>query len=375
MTSRPLDICFVLPSLEIGGAERVTVNLLNGLHAQGQAPRLLLTHREGSLRAELTGGIPVVTLGRPRVRSALPEVLSRLRRRPPDVVLSTHTHVNLVLCGIRPLLGRRTRLVIREPLHSAPPSVDVPSWVRRLKRVLYPRADLLLVTSEAMEKDLASLTGTTPVILPNAVDVARVRGVAAQGLSSAPGVDEGPSITRRFVAVGRLVPQKAYDDLLEAFAVASGPGDRLEIFGDGPLRDHVAQLIATLGLAERVSLAGNCPDHWPRVARADALILTSTHEGMPNAVLEALALGTPVLATTDLDVLEGLRISAAPGAVTLVPRSELAAAMRAINGRQGASAELMKPNLLPTAFDSMSVSRTLVTLLTELVSDPRTGAA
>jgi len=358
---RPLDVLFVLPSLEHGGAERVSINLANTLQATGHRPRfLLLAEHPGALTAQVDTAIPVTTVARPRVRRALPELVRHIRAHPPDVILTTHTHLNLALCAARTVLPRSARLVVREPTH-APLTLDGRStrWRRVLQRVLYRRADLVLATSLPMQRDLARLTRARVELLHNAVDGAAIRASLS---SHVPASASG----RRLVSVGRLSTQKSLPDLLAAFAVASDTADRLVLIGDGPLHDELLDRASALGIADRVDLRGFLSQPWQEIAASDALILTSREEGMPNVVLEALAVGTPVLACDELDVLLDLRDAAPADAVRLVPRTDLAEAIRAIVRRPGPDPDVTVTDLLPAAYRMEESGRRLVTLLAGL---------
>lgn len=365
--SRPLDVCFVLPSLAVGGAERVVVNLANGLLAAGHAPRLLLTDGEGPLRADLAVGVPITELGRPRVRRALPLVVRELRSTPTDVIVSTHTHVNLALAAVRPLLPSASRLVLREPTHT-PESFDGRStrWRRRAQRALYRRADLLIATSQLMAVDLRGLTGTHVALLHNPIDVDHVRAQAG----GRQGSDESDPSThgRIFVSVGRLSTQKSIPELLEVFAAGGAPNDRLVLIGDGPELDTVTERIQKLGLTERVSLEGALENPWQLVAQADRFVLASRHEGMPNAVLEALALGVPVLATSDLEVLDDLRRQSPSEAVVLVPRGGFGAELGRTHPLPPGERTL-RASLLPPAYELRTVTAHLVELFLSLRGD------
>lgn len=360
---RPLDVTFVLPSLEVGGAERVVVNLANGLQRLGHRPRIVLTGRTGLLAAQLNANVPVIELGHDRVRAALPLLLLELRRQKPAVVVTTHTHVNLALCAARRALPRRTRLVLREPTHT-PDTFDGRStlWRRRAQRILYPRADRVIVTSRTMERDLASLTRARVVLLANPIDVRQVRTRANEGLAR--GGDEQGTPGRTFITVGRLSTQKALPDLITAFGTARGPEDRLVLVGEGPEREPLEQQLEELDLATNVRLCGALPNPWLEVARADRFVLASRNEGMPNAVLEALSLGIPVLATEDLDVLKDLRDISPPGAVVLVAREQLAAELaRSSRLPTGQGYELPRQSLLPAIYDMNEVVSQFVALI------------
>lgn len=105
--------------------------------------------------------------------------------------------------------------------------------------------------------------------------------------------------TRRIVAVGRLTEQKGFDTLLYAFqGVAEKiPDYNLTIYGNGPLRDDLLLLSRKLNIQERVEFIDAVPDIWERIKDAACLVMPSRSEGFPNILLEALALGLPVVAT------------------------------------------------------------------------------
>ena len=356
----PLRVLIVLPSLDQGGAERVSVNLANGLLAAGASPSILLTGSTGVLGGRLDQGVMVHQLSQQRVRSTLPSVIRHVREHRPDVVLSTHTHVNLALCAARALLPRTTRLVLRVPTH-APAVFEGRStaWSRRAQRLLYRSADLVLATSPTMAADLRTFLTTRVEVLPNPIDEVGIRaGVTA----AAAGDGRAEQIGRRFVTVGRLQKVKAVDDLIRAFARGSDPADQLLILGDGPERPTLEALVARLGLSGQVRMPGDRPDPWDEVAAADAFVLASQHEGMPNAVLESLALGTPVIATDDLAVLATLSAQSPDGVVTLVARASLDAAIRRVAAHP-ASTPIPRPSLLPEENTLAVVTDRLLTLI------------
>ncbi len=364
-------VLIVLPSLDAGGAERVAVNLAAGLRAAGSEVRLLLTDHAGPLRDRLPPDVPVDVLGRARVRAALPGLIRHIRAGRPDVVLSTHTHVNLALCAVRRALPSGTRLVLRSPMH-APVELDGRStrWTRVAQRLLYPRAELVLASSPPMVDDLRSLTRARIELLPSPVDEAALRTAVTTPPDRA---DPGPGTARRFVMVGRLKRQKGIDDLLRAFASLPGADDRLDVLGEGPERPALERLIGELGLADRVTLPGVLPDPWATIARADAFVLASHHEGLPNVVLESLALGTPVIATTDLEVLVPLSEQAPTGALRLVARSELGAAMDSVRPMASGTV-LPRPSMLPPDHAVGAVTARLLELLGAAPSAaPRAG--
>ena len=342
-------VAFVLPSFAGGGAERVMLTFLRALDRARFEPALIVLDAAGPLTALVPDDIRVRRLGRPRLRQALLALVMTLRRLDPAVIVSTLGYVNLALLAARPLLPRRARLVVREanlPMQSLS-TVPHAGPMRAAYRLLYPRADAIICPAETVAHSLADDFGVDPRrlrLLYNPVDEAALRA-AATDVRRAPG--PGP----RFVAAGRVTLQKGFDRLLDMMAEA--PADaHLTLLGDGPDRPALEAQVARLGLGARVAFAGFDRAPWARYAGADAFLLPSRWEGMPNAALEALAVGTRVIGCPEAGGIGEIAALATPGAVTLAPTgSAFVAAMRAVtvmppNG--------LRPSLLPAPFQMAS---------------------
>lgn len=362
------EAALVVPSFASGGAERVVLNLARGLRDAGVQVRIIALDGRGPLRDLVPDGIPVVDLRRPRARSAGSALLSQLRRAPVDLLIGSQTHLNALLALLRPLLPSATRLVLREP--TLGPRLDASQRRDRALGSLLGRADIVVASSAAMRDQLArTVRGRAQVhLLPNPVDLTALRDAARDvRRDKATHARRGPEL----VTVGRLVAGKAHDDLLRALVNAPEVGP-LTIIGDGPLRVRLEQLAETLGIAHRVAFVGSIDDPSRLasiVASADLLVHPSRFEGMPNAVLEALALGTAVLATTDLTVLDGLVGEIGPAALRIVPRDGLAAAITQTTRADG---PVPRPSLLPQRF---AIDAVVTTLLDAVATLPGRGGA
>jgi glycosyltransferase involved in cell wall biosynthesis len=315
-------VLFVVASLEAGGAERVIVQLASAT-ARTVATTLVVIDGRGPLRALVPPAVELVDLELPRVRHAVRPLIRLIRRLRPAAVVTSQTHVNIMLAALAPLLPRGTRTVVREA-ELRRRSVRSDRAVRLAHRTLYRTLDLVLATSPWMAADLALRHRGRIALLPNPVDVATLRAEAAGSIRPPSTVRPG----RTFVHLGRLIPEKGAGEVLEAFAAGAAENDRLVVVGDGPERAGLAARAEALGITARVTLVGFDPRPIRHLATADALVLASRSEGMPNVVLESLAVGTPVVAVDELVTLGALAAALPAGALRLVPRRELADALR-----------------------------------------------
>ena len=221
--------------------------------------------------------------------------------------------------------GLRMRMVAAERNDPARQRLG-PPW-DLLRRLTYRRADLVLANSRAGVAALA-------------------RFVPAERLVFAPNPllppPPGPPAAKRgpcFLAVGRLHPQKAYDVLLDAFAILAPqfPDWRLVALGDGELRSGLAARTQALGLAERVDWLGQQADPWPWLRAADAFVLPSRFEGTPNALLEAMSCGVPPIVS---DATAGALEYVAEGETGLIVPVNDAGALAAAMARLAGDAAL-----------------------------------
>jgi len=288
-------IALLVPSLRGGGAERVMVSLANAFAQRGFTVDLLVCTLVGPYRDEVARGVRVVDLGATRVAFALRALTSYLRRERPDALLSTMAHANVVAILAR-LLARAgsTRLVVRDAL---PISQERGSsrWLGPMAALAYRYCDAVVFVSDCQRRRFFERTSLGPdveahVIL-NPVSIDRIVTLADAGPL--------PESTRPTVlAVGRLNAQKGFDTLIDAFVrVRREHVCDLVILGEGDERNALLQRVARHGLEHAVRLPGFVPNPFPHVRAASLFVLSSRWEGMPNALLQAVALGTPAIAT------------------------------------------------------------------------------
>jgi len=306
-------VAFFLPSLGGGGAERMILNLARGFAERGFKVDLVLARAEGPYLSQVPSEARVVDLGARRVLYALPGLVHYLRRERPQAMLSTLSHANIVALWAR-VIGRvPTRLVIREANTTRISVSGGPPLRRRLipvfMRLFYLGADAVVANSFGVAEDLAKL-GVPPdkiKVIYNPVVTPELFAKAEESVDHSwfrP--DEPPVI----LGVGRLTKQKDFPTLIRAFALVRKERlARLMILGEGEERPKLEALVRELGLKEDVVLPGFVDNPYKYMKRAGVFVLPSLWEGLPNVLIEALALGTPVVATDcpggSREILEG----------------------------------------------------------------------
>lgn len=294
-------VCFVLPDFSGGGAERVMLKVASHFREQGVSVDVVVARALGPLQELMPPEAKLIDLsGRSTSRPLLPMLalirLSRyLRRQKPDCMISTLTGTNLLAVAARTLSRSPTPVLLRE----ANTWRNLRSLGRRAAvRLLYPRADAIVAVSEGVRGDLVKhvqIPESRVEVITNPVDLSELTARAEEASHHPWLQDTGVPV---FLGTGRLERQKGFDVLLRAFAVyrRQHPA-RLIILGEGGLRRELNDLSTALGIADDVDLPGYIDNPLPYMKRAPVFVLSSRWEGYPNALLEALAAGTSIVAT------------------------------------------------------------------------------
>ena len=286
----------MIPHLGGGGAEQVTALLARGLSDSKYDIHLGLVTQEAAPFDAVPESVTVHALGSFRVRFGALGVLRLVRRIKPDVILSGMFHLNFMVLMLRPFFPAGTSVVVRQnsTVSASLRAGALPWYSGWLYRTLYRYADRVVCQSRAMADDLGAELGIAEeriAVLPNPIDFEGLESLA----EPVPWPDQGPHI----LAVGRLAPEKGFDLLLRAlaqvrrdFAHAS-----LVIVGKGPELARLKALATELEIVDAVLFAGYVDRPAGFYVGADLFVMSSRHEGMPNAIIEAMASGLPIVAT------------------------------------------------------------------------------
>ncbi len=356
MTDPPplAHLALLLPTMSGGGAERVAAHLLGHFAGRGVRCDLVLLEARGERLAEVPEGVRLVDLACPRARFAPPRIARYFAEARPQVALSLLCQMNWAaaaghaLCRRPPPLVWSARNDLSRFVGEFPAALRpaVRAGFRRLSR----RVAHLIAVSEGAAADYAreaAIPEARITVLPNpTIEPARLPERPARRAPGPP----------RILAVGRLAAQKNYPLLLEAAARLAETRDfRLRILGEGPDRAALEARAARLRIAGRVAFPGFSPDPLAEMAGADLFAMSSDFEGLPNALIEAMALGLPAVATDcptgPREILEGGRWGrlvppgdAAALAAALAATLDDIAAGRAIDPRPRAAHYAVAPN-------------------------------
>lgn len=316
-----------------GGAQCDAIELANGLNAAGWPMTVATLDAEGPLRMRLDPAVPLLDLGqgRPlRMARALPVLSAMLRGLRPQAVMASEASGNALLSLAAMRLGPgRPRIILREVAAPLVARRSDPHWQNRLgywlAPWLYPRADRVLAFTEGVRGELVSAFRVAPERAINLGTNAVLTEARLTALAQPTDRD-----ANHIVAVGRLSPEKGFADLIAAFAaVRDDRPVRLTMLGEGPERARLERLVAELDLDDCVALPGFVPEPTEFIRRAALLVSSSHHEGFGNVLVEALACGTPVVAT---DAPHGPREILDHGRYgTLVPVGNLSALAHAMH--------------------------------------------
>jgi glycosyltransferase involved in cell wall biosynthesis len=299
-------IAIYLPTLVGGGAERVFLNLAEGFARKGYSVDFILAQREGYFMDQLPDCVRLIVLNPIALKAgrsifSLPALVRYMRQERP-LALLTGLHANIIAIWAKKIAGVPLKLVISEHNTFSMQNQMLPIGFRQLMAELvrrnYPSADRIIVVSEGAADDLtisARIPRELITVIFNPIITPELEEKAKASIDH-PWFKSGelPVI----LSVGRLTPQKNFPLLLEAFAlVRQNIPARLIILGEGQERNSLESLAKNLGVDEDVKFPGFISNPYPYMVHASAFVLSSSWEGLPTVLAEALYCGIPTIAT------------------------------------------------------------------------------
>ena len=282
-------ILIIVPTLECGGLERNVSIICNNIDTGKLDVTLAVLNNAHPFFTITNPGVKLIDLGIKNVRKSLFAIVKLSKKIKPDIILTTANHLNLYLAIFKRALPKGMKLVARE---SSIVSINTehapfPKLYHWLLRRFYKNTDQVICQSEYMLNDLAShyqIPQSKMRVIYNPV----IAPVVSPGMKTVNAVAE-------LVTVARLSDEKGLDRLIRAVSHLKIPY-RFTIIGEGSSRAALQDLINSLSLQQNVFLAGSSEKPFAVVQSPSLFLMGSYYEGFPNAMLEALAAGVPVVA-------------------------------------------------------------------------------
>lgn len=289
---KKMNIVIFTMSLDKGGAERVITNLCNQ-YLIAEHKVTIITCLKSTPQYSLNEQIRHLCIDRLPAEKKQSKITRFVRRRrglkrlldslSVDIMLNILPEPSFLALSLRHYYDFPMLVSVRSD-----PAMEygfLPYYL--MMSILYPKADGLIMQTEEAKRYFPQAIQKKSVIIPNPINMEAVRK---------PFTGERK---KEIVAVGRLVKEKNYPLLIRTYQKVSRqfPEYKLLIYGEGELRKELEELIENLELKDKVMLVGQKDDIFEQIYESSLFVMTSSHEGMPNALMEAMALGLPVIAT------------------------------------------------------------------------------
>lgn len=298
----PRRVTFFLRTLGNGGIQRVMVNLSRGFLERGLKVDLVLSIAGGLDLWNFPSEVRIIDLKSPRVSASIPRLIHYLQQEKPVGLFPALHYVNEVALIAKRLARVPTQVIVSE--HTSI-SRELQREVGTRKhliplfiRCFYPMADNVVAVSHGVAQDLTQTTSLSQdrcKVIYNPVITPELQEMAKQPVDHPWFAAGGPPV---ILGVGRLEAQKDFPNLIRAFhRVRQSSPARLMILGEGADRPQLETLILELGLEGEVALPGFVKNPFAYMAKAAVFALSSAWEGLPTVLIEAMAVGTPVVST------------------------------------------------------------------------------
>jgi glycosyltransferase involved in cell wall biosynthesis len=328
-----------LHSFEPGGVERIALRLVREWRGAGVDATLFMGRTDGAMRDDVGAGLAYDCPRQPKIGSGWWETIwmvltlpGYIRKTQPDVLYCAGNTYVVVAVAMKLLLRRACPRIVAK-ISNDLDRADQPQAARVAYRLWLRLQGAFIDRVVAMADPMVSEINEHLRIPLERIDVIPDPALSTVMIENLHSVGQGrctPHQGRRFLAVGRLVPQKNVALMLRAFQRGAGPQDQLSIVGDGPERPKLETLAGRLGIDDRVTFCGYVADPTTLFRGVDALLLSSNYEGVPAVVLEAIAANLTVIATNCSRSMVTLLVDGRLG--VLVPPGDAATLAEAIAG-------------------------------------------
>ena len=309
---KQIKILFVVKNLSVGGAQIRIVRLANGLSKRGFQVRIASLGKTNHISEELSDDVAFSCSKYFDILRSVPflspllsffyglcEIVRQIRFCNPDVICAMHWSAKMPTSLAGKLLGKKTVLVeVSNSRRELERKRVKNKWHPRFlaRKIAYGLASAVVANSRGLADSTASYFNLPKVaMIYNGMDIKTIQRMSAEPVESSWPDEAIPLV----VTASRIVEQKGLEFLIEAIKLLNDEKveTRLLILGDGKLRGQLEQKIANYGISDLVKISGFVNNPYPYMAKGDIFACSSLSEGMSNTILEAMALGLPIVST------------------------------------------------------------------------------
>lgn len=300
-TGKPLKICVAVARFSFTGVPLAQFRFARALAARGHDVEIVIGHVDAGDVLPDRGHARLRILHRSSARRMLRPMARYLREEQPDVVFTSQDHLNGVVLMAAIMTRSNAKISGSSRVNPFYTYSNRPLtrkwWFKQAMRSVMWRADALTCVSQGMVNEYRAFFPDGPhLTVHNLVDDGPSRRRMEEPVEHPWFIDKAKPVV---ISAGTLSPRKGFTDLVAAFEILVNAGRdiRLVIFGEGRQRAELEQQVREAELEDRVSLPGKIANPLRYLARADVFALTSSFEGLPNALIEAMICGCPLVST------------------------------------------------------------------------------
>ena len=291
LPTHKIKLLIFTPTLQCGGSEKFVSSLCNNINTEIFSVYLVVLDNTKAFYKIKNPAVEMIDLKEQRVLFSLFKLKNVIRNHQPDIIFTTANHLNLYFAILRRVFPKKIKFVARE---SSIVSINsrkakMPALYNWLVKKYYNRFDFIICQSTYMQQDLTcnyNISSGKTAVIYNAVDIV---------LHNTSAVNTTAVKKNKFISVARLSEEKGIERLIHAVGLLSMPF-QFYIVGEGNKRNTLQNLINELQLQDKIFLSGEKEDPFKGMQDADLFLMGSYYEGFPNVLLEAGALGIPIIA-------------------------------------------------------------------------------
>tara|TARA_B100001996_G_scaffold110537_1_gene83653 strand:+ start:4950 stop:6059 length:1110 start_codon:yes stop_codon:yes gene_type:complete len=294
-SNQRVDVTFFLPNFHIGGAQKVALEIANGLSKRGKNIEIIVLNDEGLFKKNVSGQIKVKIIGKKRVILSLKYLIEYFKAINPISFFSAQTHGSFVVALAILISKWKGRFITRQTNTHKSNKFRKFAIKDYLIHILFNFSNLVAHSVIAPSQGIASeIKNIEKVkVVPNPINFNQIIELSKEN------IENSKVNKQRFIlGVGRCVKQKRFEDLVKAFALTNLPNSiKLVIIGEGPERKKINETSKKCGIEDKVIVLDYEENPFKYMSKCELFVLTSGWEGMPSVLIQALACGAKVIST------------------------------------------------------------------------------